>query len=322
MLKGKGMYVWQVARTEGGNISMIADMAKSANFTHVLIKIADGTNSYNISPTGQDLARLLADALKAKGIEPWGWHYVYGNNPTGEANKAVQRVQETGVVGYVIDAESEYELAGKAAAATTYMQSLRSSLPFFPVGLSSFRYPSLHPNLPWMEFLGGCDYAMPQVYWVLATNAGEQLLRSLMEYRSMTTLPIVPTGSAYAEGGWSATPSQVVEFLDTARAQNLPAANFWEWYAARLIPNLYEAIAAYSWPVVLPPPPVGGGVVIRGLVWSSVLNVRSGPGSEFPVVASLKQGTRVTIYNLHRAWVKISADKEQWVYSYYLDRVV
>lgn len=322
MLKGKGMYIWQVARTEGGSVSLIADMAVSANFTHVLIKIADGTNSYNISSTAVDLARALADACKARGVEPWGWHYVYGENPTGEANKAVQRVSETGVVGYVIDAEAEYELPGKAAAATTFMQSLRSSLPFFPVALSSFRYPSIHPSLPWMEFLSKCDYAMPQVYWVLATNPGEQLLRSLLEYRSMTSLPFVPTGSAYAEPGWSATASQVVEFLNTARAQNLPAANFWEWYAARQVPNLYEAIASYSWPVVLPPPPAGGGVVVRGRVWASALSVRSGPGSEQPIIGSLKLGTRVTVYNLHRAWVKISPDREQWVYSYYLDRVV
>jgi hypothetical protein len=321
MLNGKGMYIWQVARTEGGDPATIADLALAARFTHVIIKIADGTSSYNLSSTGADLVAPLANALKARGIEPWGWHYVYGDNPSGEASKAAQRIRETGVVGYVIDAESEYKQPGKAQAATTFMNALRNALPFFPVGLSSYRYPSLHPELPWQEFLSRCDYALPQVYWVQAHDPANQLTRCLNEYRAMTTLPIIPTGAAFSEGNWAPTTTDIVQFLDAARVNNLTGANFWEWYPARQLPGIWNTIAGYDWPVASPPP-VPPGFAVRGRVNTPSLNVRSGPGTEFPTVGVLKEGTRVTIFNLHRGWVKISPDQERWVYSIYLDRLV
>lgn len=320
MLNGKGMFIWQIARTEGGDPALIADLAQAAQFTHVLIKIADGTSSYNITTSGVDLVPPLVQALMTRGIEPWGWHYVYGDSPSAEANKAIQRVQETGVVGYVIDAESEYKLPGKDVAAISFMTALRNGLPFFPVALSSYRYPSLHPELPWQEFLSRCDYAMPQVYWIQAHDPAQQLARCLGEYRLMTTLPIVPTGAAFTEGNWSPSAAEVVAFMDAALAQNLSGVNFWEWYTARQLASVWDAIRTYDWPIALPPPPPQP-VIVRGRVWATTLNVRSGPGSEFPQVGSLKAGTRVTVFDLHRAWVKISADSERWVYSYYLDRV-
>lgn len=325
MLSGKGMYIWQVARIEGGNAVAIVDLASSARLSHVLIKIAEGTGSYNISGTGSDLVKPLVNALKVRGIEPWGWHYIYGDNPSGEAAKAVQRIQETGVVGYVINAEAEYKQPGKKQAATTFINALRNALPSFPIGLSSYRYPSLHPEFPWQEFLSRCDYALPQVYWIQAHNPAVQLARCLNEYRAIATLTIVPTGSAFSQGSWVPTTADITQFLDAARTNNLNGANFWEWYTARQLPGIWDAIARYDWPVSLPPPPepppVPPAVTVRGRVNVTSLNVRNGPGGEFPVVGVLKAGTQVTIYNLHRGWVKIDPDQERWVYSIYLDRV-
>ena len=120
-LTGKGMMIWKIPSCEGGNASAIASTAAAAGFSHVLIKIANDTRPYNVDASGKDLVAPVVDALRAKGIQVWGWHYVYGNDPTGEANKAVQRVQETAVAGHVIDAEAESDLPGKAAAATTFM---------------------------------------------------------------------------------------------------------------------------------------------------------------------------------------------------------
>jgi uncharacterized protein YgiM (DUF1202 family) len=136
----------------------------------------------------------------------------------------------------------------------------------------------------------------------------------------MTTLPIIPTGAAFPEGGWSPTVDDIVEFLDAARANNLSGANFWEWYYARQMTTIWGAISAYDWPIASPPP-APPTYAVRARVWAATLNVRSGPGNEFPTVGTLKVGTRVTIFDLHRAWVKISSDQERWVYSYYLERI-
>ena len=251
-LQGKGFYIWQIPRCENGDPGVIANEAAKAGLTHVLLKIADGVSPYNINlTTGQDLVPPVAQALWERGINVWGWHYVYGYDPVGEAEIAIQRIQELGIEGYIIDAEAQYKLPGRDEAARQFMTLLRQALPGFPIALSSYRFPTYHPALPWEEFLEKCDYNMPQVYWVEAHNPGEQLIRCVSEFQAINPFrPIIPTGSAYLQGSWQPTSEEIIEFLNTARNLNLSAANFWEWGHTRLnLPHLWDTIAAYTWPV-------------------------------------------------------------------------
>jgi hypothetical protein len=250
MFQGKGFYIWQVARCEGGDVGAMGNLATQAQFSHVLVKIADASSAYNVTATGVDLARNVVIAMHERNILCLGWHYVYGYDPVGEANIAIQRIQQTGVDGYVIDAEAQYKEPGKEEAARIFMSRLRQVLPTFPIALSSYRYPTLHPQLPWTAFLEKCDYNMPQVYWVGAHNPGDQLIRCVREFQNITPWrPIIPTGSAYLQGDWRPTMSDIEEFLRVAQNLNLAAANFWEWAHTRLyLPELWNAVAAYPWP--------------------------------------------------------------------------
>jgi hypothetical protein len=250
-LEGKGMFIWKVPRIEGGNPQAVAAVAKGAGFTHVLVKIANGNQVYH--GTWNDLTDYttpLVEALRAQGIKVWGWHYVYGDDPVGEANVAIRRVNQYRLDGYVIDAEVEYKKDGRRTAAKTFMSRLRASLPNLDIALSSFRFPNWHPQLPWTEFLSGCTYNMPQVYWMKANNPAEQLNRCVREFQKITPFrPIIPTGAAFSEMGWKPTSEEVLDFMKTAKELNLPAVNFWEWYDARagLMPNVWEVIRDYSW---------------------------------------------------------------------------
>jgi hypothetical protein len=249
-LQGKGFYIWQIRRCEAGDANAIANAARQAGLTHVLVKIADGTSAYNLDPTtGADLVPPVVMALRDRNIEVWGWHYVYGYDPNGEADIAIQRIRQLSIDGYVIDAEDPYKLPGRDEAARQFMSRLRAALPTFPMALSSYRYPTYHPQFPWQPFLEKVDINMPQVYWVEAHNPGEQLIRSVREFEAISPFrPIIPTGSAYMQGSWQPTPEDIVEFMDTARLLNLSAANFWEWGHTRLyVPHLWDAIAAYDW---------------------------------------------------------------------------
>ncbi|MCC6146891.1 MAG: nuclear transport factor 2 family protein [Anaerolineaceae bacterium] len=250
-LQGKGFMIWQIARCEGGNAEAIANAAQAAGLTHILIKIADGPLPYNKDKTtGRDLVPPVVQSLRNRGIRVWGWHYIYGANPTGEAQIAIHRVQELGMEGYIIDAEVEFKQPGMDAAARRFMNDLRSGLPNLPIALSSFRFPTYHPQFPWKDFLDKCDYNMPQVYWQAAHNAGAQLQRSVREFQAITPYrPVIPTGPVYKAGDWAPAPADVVEFMDTARALNLPSANYFEWYYGRTsLRPVWDAIAAYSWP--------------------------------------------------------------------------
>jgi hypothetical protein len=222
-LQGKGWFIWQIPKCEGGSPTAIADQAVAAGCTHVLIKVAERTFGFGFDKLGRDLVPSVAEALRARGLQVWGWHYVYGDNPTGEANVAVQRCMQLKLDGYVIDAEKEYKQPGKAAAARTFMNIVRAGLPNTLIALSAYRYPSLHPELPWSAFLAKCDLNMPQVYWEQSHNPEQQLARSLTEF-SKTSLvgvvrPVAPTGSAYGvpNPAWRATAADVTRFYDFRR---------------------------------------------------------------------------------------------------------
>lgn len=249
-LEGTGFFIWKVANCEGGNPAAIATAAKNAGFSHVLLKIADGTYAYNVDKdTKTDLLPPVIQALRANGIQVWGWHYVYGNNPVGEANMAVQRLQQLDLEGYVIDAEIEYKQPGKAAAAQRFMDRLRASLPALPMALSSYRFPSFHRQFPWKVFLEKVDYNMPQVYWEQNHNAEANLRRCVREFQAIQPFrPIFPTGPTYKTGGWRPTQADILEFLNTAKDLQLKGANFFSWdECKRDVPELWEPISNYRW---------------------------------------------------------------------------
>lgn len=254
MLTGKGWFIWQLARCEGGDPQAIAVKAKEAGCTHVLIKVAERNFAFGFDQFKRDLVPPVAAALRAQGIEAWGWHYVYGDQPLKEAEVAVSRTRELGLDGYVIDAEIEYKHPAKFTSARQYMRALRQGLPDTPIALSSFRYPSLHQQLPWQTFLEGCDCAMPQVYWERATNAAQQLERSVAEFSDPKLVgavrPVIPTGSAYGAGNWRARPAEIEVFLSKAVELKLSGTNLYSWdYAAQPAHReLWEAAARFAWP--------------------------------------------------------------------------
>jgi hypothetical protein len=212
-LEGKGFWIYNIRNCENGDNNAIAALAQEAQLTHVVIKIADNIFPSNVDSNGNDLVPALVQTLRAQGIQVWGYHYVYGGvyfecikrdaegrcieermhtdgyPPEKEAEAGGKRALALGLDGYIIDAEKEYKVHEQHARATRFMSKLTDEVIAgkIPIALSSYRYPeSDHPEFPWGEFLEKCDYNMPQVYWVEATNAGDQLQRSIREFQSVT----------------------------------------------------------------------------------------------------------------------------------------
>jgi hypothetical protein len=246
-LNGKGFMIWKVRDCEGGSPSLIKNAALSAGLQNVLIKIADGASSYNIV-NGVDQAASVVQTLKANNIEVWGWHYIYGSDPAGEAAIAIKRVKDLGLDGYIIDAESQFEASGMSAKASTFMTKLRAGLPNKPVALSSFRFPTYHSTFPWSQFLSKCDFNMPQVYWQDAHNPEDQLRRTVKEFANLSpSLPVIPTGPVYKYGDWQPTNQDTVEFMNTAQTLKLASVNFFTWDYKTIFSGLWDYIAAYPW---------------------------------------------------------------------------
>ena len=251
ILQGKGMYLWRVDRVENGNADAIGRVAKEAGLSHVLLKVADGRGPYNIDwDTNTDWCPPVVEALRARGIEVWGWQYIYGRDAVKEAREAIKRVKQFNLDGFVVNAEKEFKVKGMDVPAKTYMKELRSGIPNTPIGFSTYRYPSYHRPLPFEVFLEYSDINMPQVYWVQANNPGAQLLKSYREYQGLSVVrEYFPTGAAYKEHGWTATPEQVTAFMEAVKEQGMRGCNFWEWSWARANNSaLWDPVKNFDWP--------------------------------------------------------------------------
>ena len=249
ILQGKGFFITNLSKCEDGEPNSILAAARSAGLSHVIIKIADGEQVFGMDASGNDMVAPFVQMFKSAGIKVWGWHSVYGDNPEAEAATAAARAHALGLDGYVVCAGDEYTRSGLTGAARQFMQSIRSTLGI-PIALSSYRFPNFHPEFPWSTFLEFCDVHMPQVAWEQAHDAGAQLRESKRQCDALpNSKPYIPTGTAYGIPGWSPSAEEIIDFLNTAVALDLPAINFHAWDECRKdLPLVWTAIAEFVWP--------------------------------------------------------------------------
>ena len=125
-------------------------------------------------------------------------------------------------------------MADAAAEAKAFMTSLRVLEPALSIGLSSYRFPSLHSELPWSAFRAKCDFDMPQVYFEQSHNPQAQLSQSFQEFAKLTpALPYVPTFPMYKNGGWAPTLADITNFLNETVTLGLAAVNCWDWFQGK-----------------------------------------------------------------------------------------
>lgn len=311
MISGKGCYIWQLNDDLVVLPKFLAVVAKEHNFSHLIIKVADGATSYNGS-----VAKEVVDACHNQGISVWGYQYIYGTWPINEAIMAKKRIQELGLDGLVIDAEGEYKKAGPAAA-KQYLDELKRDLSV-PIALSSYRWPSYHPEFPWETFMTQVDIAMPQVYWQDAHNPTAQLGKCVDEYRERwPNVPIIPTGSAYHERGWQPTEADLQGFVHAVKDLGLIGYNWWEW-ANAIRYGLWETIAGIDIDLPEEPPEV----VTTATIKTAVINFRSAPDATTMknFLMQLKRGTKGEILEVRdigsqQRWVKIAI--EGWIAAEY-----
>jgi hypothetical protein len=318
MINGKGYYIWQLDDDMIPQQDALARMLTGAGFSHVIIKVVDGPYAYNA-----ELLPIYVEELQRAGIQVWGFQYIYLDDPINEARKAISQVRSLGLDGLIIDAEGECK--GKSAAAARYTTDLRAGLPGVLLGLSSYRWPSVHPEFPWREMLAKVDFVMPQVYWVEADNPAGQLDKSMREYAGLAPAkPYIPTGAAYHENGWEPTPAQIIVFFQAVKAARLPGCNYWE-LANSMRYGLYSTVAGLSWDGTTPPIP---GPVTETILlsnpYSDRMNFRSAPTvSTETVQGQLLDGTQVEVLEEvavgQDIWLRVRA--EGWIVKKYQGRV-
>lgn len=220
--EGLGLFIHKIHRCESGVVSEISHKAHEGGFRHILIKIAHGSEAYNV-----DLAGPLVDSLKGCGLKVLGWQWIRGDAPREEAKIAAHRINNLGLDGFVCLPDLAY--CKKQQQAEEYLQNLRARIPPIPLGISAHRYPLHFPDFPWQEFLDRSDFVMPRIFWMHSSKPISQLEESVRQYRKFFSNPIIPTGPAFEDYGWKPETAELVKFLAAIKTEGFPAVNFWLW---------------------------------------------------------------------------------------------
>ena len=269
---GDGMWIWYVAKSEGGNLDSIALRAKAAGISTVFVKSADRGNVWQ-----QFSPQFVAD-LHARGMRVCAWQYVYGADPLAEARAAVASIA-AGADCFVIDAETEYE--GRYAPAQRYMAALRAAIgPDYPVGFTSFPYVDYHPRMPYSVFLGpgGAQANLPQVYWKAIGGSVDAVSAKTVANNRTYGTPMAPLGQSY--DGPSA--ADLRRFRAVWAGYGAGGLSWWSWQASSdaAWAVLTEPAPA---PVVLPDP--GWPALSKGSSGDQVVWLQQHLASADPSVA-------------------------------------
>ena len=232
--RGNGMWIWQMEKTEGGDVDAIAARAAAAGVTTVFVKAGDGTTPWS------QFSPLLIGALHQHGLKACAWQFVYGSSPAGEAKVAISAIQ-AGADCFVIDAETSYE--GRYGAAQTYMSAVRAAVgASYPIGLTSFPYVDYHPSLPYSVFLapGAAQANLPQAYWKDIGGSVDTISAHTLAHNRIYQTPIAPIGQTYD----NPPAADLRRFRQLWAAYGAQGLSWWSW----------QATDAAHWKVLNEPP--------------------------------------------------------------------
>jgi hypothetical protein len=221
-MRGNGMWIWQLPRSEAGDLDAIAARARAAAVTTVYVKSSDAANEW------RQFTPQLVNALHDRGLRVCAWQFVYGTDPLGEATAGADAVAD-GADCLVIDAETRYE--GRYVAAQRYVQALRAEIgPDYPLGLTSFPYVDYHPTFPYSVFLapGAAQANLPQVYWKAIGGSVDAVSARTVAHNRIYGAPIAPLGQAY--GGTA--PVDMTRFRAIWAGYGAAGVSWWSWQAA------------------------------------------------------------------------------------------
>jgi len=231
---GAGLWIWRISRCEQGDVEAIAARAAAVGLTHILVKVADGSNSYNGAA-----AETLCDALRIQGVKPWAWAYTYGDDPEEEATVFARRALDCGVIGLAVDAEGD-RYTNSSSRATRFMTRLRNLVgASLHVSLSTHRFPTNHPTLPVEAFLRRCDSSMPQAYYIHQPPGLERQLERVKRDWDVYKKPIIMTGAVYPEG-LGPDEEDIVRLAGWCRVRGIEQCNWWSWEHAT--PAMWQRI--------------------------------------------------------------------------------
>ncbi len=239
-LGGKWVWVWNVRHCDGGDTETIASRLLSAGCEGAIVKAFDGPRWFDQAVPW----RQIAAELHSRGVAAGGWGYLYGDDPAGEAQRAIETVKYGEADLLVLDVETE--IKGKHAAAEEVCRRIREALGSdYPLYYSSFAIARYHREFPFEVFSRYCTGAAPQVYWNAFRWPVEQSLAMTYEDYAALGVPserVFPVGGLYNQGLVRyPPPEEVLEFAQRATERGSPGVSFWSY--DHILGEVWQSVA-------------------------------------------------------------------------------
>ena len=234
---GKGMWIYEPHKTEGGDAAAIVAKAKAVGLSHLYVRTGSTWSGFYAGPF---LDQILPAAHEA-GLLVYGWDFPRLIDWQEDVRRAKAAIDHRTpgkhrIDGFSADIETRAEgtlITGQAAA--EYGKALRQAAgTSFPL-IATVPRPSPAQNYPYAQVVESFDAIAPMVYWLNRQPDTDVTgaLRDLAPYGK----PVFPVGQAYdgaPEGGRPGVPppEELLRFMRSSQAGGVQGVSFWSWQAA------------------------------------------------------------------------------------------
>ena len=248
-IDGKGMWLWQIGKTEDGDIPAIVDKAAAAGLDHLWVRVGDSRDGFYAA----DVLDQLVPLAHARGMDVIGWGFPFMWDPVYDAAWSAEAIAWRAPNGDRLDGFSpDIEMATEGVQLSTlrtqvYLGLVRSVAADLPVIATV--YPAvdwLWGDYPYEAMVPYVDAFAPMAYWG-CKEPGAVAQQSLDRLSSMRPVHLI--GQAYVMGGHgrqvAPSAAETLRFLDVAERGGAVGASFWVW---QLIGHeQWDAMVAYPW---------------------------------------------------------------------------
>jgi len=234
---GKGMWLYEPDKTEGGNVAAIVAKAKAAGLSHLYVRTGSSWDGFYAGPF---LDQLLPAAHEAN-LLVYGWDFPRLINWADDVKRAKAAIDHRApgkhrIDGFSADIETRSEGTHiSAQAAADYGRALREEVgSSFPL-IATVPRPSPAQNFPYAEVVASFDAIAPMVYWL--NRQPDTDVTGALRHLAQFGKPVFPVGQAYdgaPEGGRAGVPppEELWRFMRFAEANGAQGVSFWSWQAA------------------------------------------------------------------------------------------
>jgi len=235
---GKGMWLYNFDRSDGGNVAGMIHRAQMTGLTHLYVR----TGSTHDGFYAQGVLNRILPAAHAAGIRVYGWDFPYLDDYRVDVDRAMAAItyrtpDGQSLDGFSADIETRREGVNiNVATGTAYGTLLRQRAGNdYPLIATVPRpNPHLH-DYPFAEVAQHFDAVAPMIYW-LNRDPVHDVLEAMPVLKTLGK-PIMPVGQAYdgsPEGGKPGVPSpaELGGFMRASADTGASAVSFWSWQAA------------------------------------------------------------------------------------------